>query len=61
MLTQAELAEKVGANIRSVQRAIASLESDNLVSIVNRKMMLSHEQYEKLMEEAKNERKKNDR
>ncbi len=60
-LTQAELAEKVGANIRSVQRAIASLENENLVSIVNRKMMLSHEQYEKLMEEAKNERKKNSR
>lgn len=49
-LTQAELAEKVGFNIRSVQRAVASLEAENLVTITNRKMVLSQEQYLKLME-----------
>lgn len=48
-LTQAELSEKVGFNIRSIQRAIASLESDNLITIENRKMLLSHEQYLKLL------------
>lgn len=55
-LTQVELAEKVGANVRSVQRAVASLEAEGLVSIVNRKMMVSYEQYLKLVEEEKNER-----
>lgn len=55
-LTQAELAEKVGANVRSVQRAVASLESEKLVSIVNRKMMISYEQYLQLAEAEKNER-----
>lgn len=50
-LTQVELSEKVGANIRSVQRVIASLESANLISIENGKMVLSYEQYLKLIDE----------
>ena len=48
-LTQAELATMVGFNIRSVQRAVASLEGENLVTIKNRKMVLSEEQYLKLL------------
>ena len=49
-LTQAELSEKVGFNIRSVQRAVATLEATNMISIENGKMVLSHEQYLKLKE-----------
>lgn len=49
-LTQAELSEKVGFNIRSIQRVVSSLEDENLITIINRKMVLSHEQYLKLME-----------
>lgn len=51
-LTQTELSEKVGFNLRSVQRAVASLEAANLISIENRKMILSYEQYLKLIEEG---------
>lgn len=46
--TQDELADKVGFNKRSVQRSIASLEKENLVSIENGKMTISQEQYLKL-------------
>ena len=49
-ITQAELAEKVNYNIRSVQRAVASLEETKMVAIENGKMILSHEQYMKLKE-----------
>lgn len=48
-LTQAELATIVGFNLRSVQRVIASLEGENLVTIKNRKMVISKEQYLKLL------------
>ena len=51
-LTQTELSEKVGFNLRSVQRTVASLEAANLISIENRKMILSYEQYLKLIEEG---------
>ena len=50
-LTQAELSEKVGFNIRSVQRVIASLEAAKMVSIESGKMVLSYEQYLKLSDE----------
>lgn len=50
-LTQTELAEKVGFNIRSVQRVVSALEDENLVTIIKRKMVLSQEQYKKLVDE----------
>lgn len=43
--TQDALSKKVGYNIRSVQRSIASLEKENLVSNENGKITISHEQY----------------
>ena len=49
-LTQSELSEIVGFNIRSIQRAVSSLEDENLITIINRKMVLSQEQYLKLVE-----------
>lgn len=50
-LTQAELSEKVAFNIRSVQRAIASLEMKKLITIENRKIMISQKQYLALIDE----------
>lgn len=44
-MTQAELSDKVGFNVRSVQRSIASLEKDHLVSNENGKITVSYEQY----------------
>ena len=49
--TQNELADKVGFNIRSVQRVIATLEEEDLIAVRNRKMMLSYDQYLKLINE----------
>ena len=46
--TQVELADKIGANLRSVQRSIAALEEDNLVSLKRGKITISGEQYEAL-------------
>ena len=47
--TQGELADKIGVNLRSVQRSIASLESEQLVQLKKGKMVISKEQYEKLV------------
>ena len=46
--TQTELADKTGVNLRSVQRSIASLRDDGLVSLKSGKMIISSEQYIKL-------------
>lgn len=46
--TQSELADRVGYNVRSVQRSISSLEKDGLISNENGKIMLSQEQFLKL-------------
>ena len=46
--TQTELADKTGVNLRSVQRSIASLRDDGLVSLKSGKMIINHEQYTKL-------------
>ncbi len=43
--TQAELADRVGFNVRSVQRSIAALEKEHLVSTENGKITISQEQY----------------
>lgn len=47
-MTHLELSERVGFNVRSVQRGIAALEKDGLISIETGKIMISKEQYEKL-------------
>ena len=46
--TQIELADKIGVNLRSVQRSIAALEKEELVHLKKGKMVISREQYEKL-------------
>ena len=46
--TQTELADKTGVNLRSVQRSIASLRDDGLVSLKSGKMIINSEQYLKL-------------
>lgn len=44
-LTQAGLSDKVGFNIRSVQRSIAAMEKEALLSTENGKITISYEQY----------------
>ena len=51
--TQTELADKTGVNLRSVQRSIAALESEQLVQLRKGKMVISPEQYEKLAQLGK--------
>ncbi len=46
--TQAELAEKVGFNKRSVQRAIVLLEKEGLITTESGKITISYEQYLRL-------------
>lgn len=46
--TQNELADKIGFNVRSVQRSISSLEKEDLISVENGKIVISHEQYIRL-------------
>lgn len=52
--TQTELAEKVGFNVRSIQRSIASLEKEGLISVINGKIHISREQYLRLLENEDN-------
>ena len=49
-LTQAELADKIGCNIRSVQRSIAALEKESLISNSGGKITVSYEQYQMLQQ-----------
>lgn len=51
--TQGELADKIGANVRSVQRSIAALEKAGLISLENGKIVISEEQYLLLREQIK--------
>lgn len=46
--TQNELADKIGFNVRSVQRSISSLENEDLISTESGKVIISQEQYERL-------------
>lgn len=46
--TQMELADKVGFNIRSVQRNIAVFEKEKMISLENGKMVINQEQYERM-------------
>lgn len=50
--TQAELADRVGYNVRSVQRSIASLEKEDLIVSENGKIILSQEQLIRLKQYA---------
>ena len=43
--TQAELSDRVGFNVRSVQRSIAALEKEELITVENGKITVSHEQF----------------
>ena len=55
-LTQTEIADRIGFNVRSVQRSINALEKDGLISIVKGKIVVSAEQCFMLKEyEAKKE------
>lgn len=45
MKTQSELAEKIGFNVRSVQRSIVSLEEAGYISMEGGKIIITHEQY----------------
>lgn len=49
-MTQAELADKVGFNVRSVQRNIVSLEEEGKITNESGKIVITHEQYLKLRE-----------
>lgn len=46
--TQNELADKIGFNVRSIQRSIAALEKDDLISTESGKVIISQEQYIRL-------------
>ncbi len=46
--TQAELADRIGYNVRSIQRSIASLEKEELITNANRKITLTKEQFLRL-------------
>lgn len=48
--SQSELADKIGFNVRSIQRNITSLKSEGLVSVESGKIVITKEQYEKLKE-----------
>ena len=43
--TQTELSDRVGFNVRSVQRSIAALEKEELITVENGKITVSHEQF----------------
>ncbi len=43
--TQSELSDRIGFNVRSIQRSIASLEKEKLISVENGKITISHEQF----------------
>lgn len=46
--TQAQLAQRIGMNVRTVQRSIQKLEADGFVSCHGSKLCVSREQYERL-------------
>ena len=52
--TQSELANKIGFNVRSVQRGITSLEKEDQLSTAGGKIFVTHEQYLKLRQNQDN-------
>lgn len=51
--TQGELADRIGFNIRTLQRNIQSLEKEEMISTQNGKIVISREQYLKLKKYVK--------
>lgn len=51
--TQAELADWIGFNVRSVQRSIAALENEQLISTENGKITISQQQFIQLKQSFK--------
>lgn len=51
--TQAELADRVGFNVRSVQRSLAALEEEGLIFLEGGKPVLTEAQYQALKQEQK--------
>jgi hypothetical protein len=43
-----ELSDRVGFNLRSVQRSIAALEKEKLITMEKGKITVSHEQFVKM-------------
>lgn len=48
--TQAQLAQRIGMNVRTVQRSIKKLEADGFVTCRGSRLCISNEQYERLKE-----------
>lgn len=46
--TQTQLSERVGYNVRSVQRSIQALEKEELIGVENGKITITEEQYDKM-------------
>lgn len=46
--TQSQLAQRIGMNVRTVQRSIRKLEADGLISCKGSRLCISKEQYERL-------------
>lgn len=53
--TQEELAARIGVNLRSVQRNVASLAANEYISLNKGKIVISEEQYEKIKNYIKKE------
>lgn len=53
--TQTQLSERVGYNVRSVQRSIAALEKENLIGIENGKITMQEEQYDRMCDALEEE------
>lgn len=47
-LTQVELTDRIGFNMRSIQRSIAALEKEKLIALENGKITISYEQFIKM-------------
>ncbi len=51
--TQAETADRVGVNVRTLQRTIRSLEEEDFLTVIRGKMCVSREQYSRISEVMK--------
>ena len=50
--SQIKLADKIGVNVRSIQRSIAALESEKLISLDKGKVSVSYDQYLQLKQNS---------
>lgn len=53
--TQTQLSERVGYNVRSVQRSIQALEKEELIGVENGKITITEEQYDKMCDALEEE------